>query len=467
MFDLNFFKKYKNKIALINEKDELISYNDLFDLTKNLSEKTNSNSLNFLICDNNFESIIFYIALVSSKSPTLLIDEKTNYEHLKSLIKKYKPNKIFINKNIKSFKDYKEIFSFRNFLVYKRKIKLSLRINKQLLLLVPTSGSTGSAKYVRLSRENLIYNTKSIVKYLKLNKNDTCITTLPMNYVYGLSVINTHLYIGAKIILNRSSVIEKNFWDLIVRHKVTNFAGVPYTYEILNKINFYNKNLKYIKFITQAGGNLNDEVKKNIIEKFTTKSKKFYVMYGAAEATARMSYLPTLNLKNKIGSIGVPIPGGKFWLTNHKGERITKTNDSGELMYSGKNVALGYAKNFKDLSKGDENKGILKTGDIAFRDKDSFYYITGRKDRYVKIFGNRVNLAELEKNISKLGVVSICKFINGFIKIFIKSTKEEEILKANIKNLSNLHLSIFKIKLVNELPLNKNYKLSYNDKILK
>ena len=50
-----------------------------------------------------------------------------------------------------------------------------------------------------------------------------------MNYVYGLSVINTHLYIGAKIILNRSSVIEKNFWDLIVRHKVTNFAGVPYT----------------------------------------------------------------------------------------------------------------------------------------------------------------------------------------------------------------------------------------------
>ena len=112
--------------------------------------------------------------------------------------------------------------------MYKRKIKLSLRINKQLLLLVPTSGSTGSAKYVRLSRENLIYNTKSIVKYLKLNKNDTCITTLPMNYVYGLSVINTFIY-RAKIILNRSSVIEKNFWDLIVRHKVTNFAGFIHT----------------------------------------------------------------------------------------------------------------------------------------------------------------------------------------------------------------------------------------------
>ena len=99
------------------------------------------------------------------------------------------------------------------------------------------------------------------MKYLKLNKNDTCITTLPMNYVYGLSVINTHLYIGAKIILNRSSVIEKNFWDLIERHKVTNFAGVPYTYEILNKINFYSKNLKYIKFITQTGKS-SSEVKK-------------------------------------------------------------------------------------------------------------------------------------------------------------------------------------------------------------
>ena len=467
MFDLNIFKKNKNKIALVNEKEESISYNDLFDLTKNISEKTHPNSLNFLICGNNLESIVIYIALTSSNSPTLLIDEKTNYDHLKDLIKKYKPNKIFINKSIKSIKDYREIFNFKNFLVFERKIKINLKINKKLLLLVPTSGSTGSAKYVRLSKENLINNTKSIIKYLKLNKNDTCITTLPMNYVYGLSVLNTHLYIGAKIILNRSSVIEKNFWDLIIKHKVTNFAGVPYTYEILNKINFYNKNLKYIKFITQAGGTLNDEVKKNIIEKFISKSKKFYVMYGAAEATARMSYLPTQKLKNKIGSIGVPIPGGKFWLINHKGERLTKINDNGELMYSGKNVALGYAKNFKDLSKGDENKGILKTGDIAFRDKDNFYYITGRKDRYVKIFGNRVNLAELEKNISKLGVVSICKFINGFIKIFIKSAKEEEILKANIKNISNLHLSIFKIKLVNELPLNKNYKLSYNDEILK
>ena len=261
--------------------------------------------------------------------------------------------------------------------------------------------------------------------------------------------------------------MHQSFWDLIVRHKATNFAGVPYTYEILDKINFYNKNLKYIKFITQAGGNLNDEVKKNIIEKFTTKSKKFYIMYGAAEATARMSYLPIKYIKNKIGSIGVPIPGGKFWLTNRKGKKLTKINDSGELIYSGKNVALGYAKSFKDLSKGDENKGILKTGDIAFRDKDDFYFITVRKDRYVKIFGNRVNLTDLEKNISKLGVVSICKFKNGIIKIFIKSVNEEKILKANIKNLSNLHPSTFKIKLVNKLPLNKNYKLSYNDKTLK
>ena len=119
-------------------------------------------------------------------------------------------------------------------------------------------------------------------------------------------------------------------------------------------------------------------------------------MYGAAEATAEMSYLEWKDAEKKLGSIGKVIPGGKFYLLNSKGVKISKENQNGELIYEGNNVFMGYANNLKSLSFKDENKGKLKTGDIAYRDKQGFYYIVGRKNRYVKIYGIRVNLAELE-----------------------------------------------------------------------
>ena len=185
-------------------------------------------------------------------------------------------------------------------------------------------------------------------------------------------------------------------------------------------------------------------------------------MYGASEATARMSFLPPEFSKKKIGSIGIPIPGGKFWLEDNKKNIIKKNNQSGELVYSGKNVCLGYANSVSDLSKGDDNNGIFKTGDIAKRDKDNFYYIVGRKDRFVKIYGNRVNLAELENNILKFGIQSICKVNEeNKITIFIQENKEQKKLRESISNFTSLHPSIFTIKVMKKFPLNKNYKISY------
>ena len=189
-------------------------------------------------------------------------------------------------------------------------------------------------------------------------------------------------------------------------------------------------------------------------------------MYGAAEATARMSFLPPEFSSKKIGSIGVPIPGGKFWIEENNKKKIEKENEIGELYYSGKNVCLGYAENINDLSKGDENKGILKTGDIAKKDKDNFYYILGRNDRFVKIFGNRINLDELENSISKFGVQSLCKVNEeNRITIFVKQLKEVENIKKNIKNLTDLH-PVFNFKTLSEFPLNKNFKTAYNNESL-
>ena len=190
-------------------------------------------------------------------------------------------------------------------------------------------------------------------------------------------------------------------------------------------------------------------------------------MYGAAEATARMSYLPWEYASKKIGSIGLAIPGGKFRIKDKEKNNTLNDNETGELIFSGKNVCLGYANNIDDLSKGDENNGILNTGDIARKDEDNFYYIVGRKDRYVKIYGMRINLAELEYNISDLGIQSICKVNEeNKITIFIKKYADEKKLNDYLSKLTQLHPSVFSFKKLKSFPMNKNYKISYDNKNL-
>ena len=156
--------------------------------------------------------------------------------------------------------------------------------------------------------------------------------------------------------------------------------------------------------ITQAGGKLSQELTAEFTDICAQKGIKFYVMYGQTEATARMSYLPWEYARQKLGSMGIAIPGGQFWLEDENGNVIGDIDTMGELIYKGDNVTLGYAENYIDLSKGDENKGILRTGDLAKRDADGFYYITGRKKRFLKMFGKRVNLNEVEELI-KAGLV--------------------------------------------------------------
>ncbi|MAV05594.1 MAG: AMP-dependent synthetase [Candidatus Pelagibacter sp.] len=454
--------KFKSKNAIITETNEIIDYKTLIAFSDKISKKIKSRQLVFLICGNNVESIVGYVSFLKTNCVIALLDERQSFNHLNMLINIYKPNSIFIKKNIIPSEEYELILSFKNFNLLQRKNILKFNLNDRLSLLVSTSGSTGSSKQVRISHENIKENTKSIVKYLNISEKDTCITTLPMSYVYGLSLINTHIYSGGTLVLNDRSVIEKKFWISLQKNKVSNFAGVPYIYQMLDKINFYKNDLKHIKYLTQAGGKLDTKLNKKILANFCNKKKDFYVMYGATEATARMSFLPPKFSNKKIGSIGIPIPGGEFWIENEKKKIIKKNNRSGELVYSGKNVCLGYANSLDDLSKGDDNDGIFKTGDIALRDKDNFYYIVGRKDRFVKIYGNRVNLAELESNILKFGIQSICKVNQeNKITIFIRETKEEKKVKESISNFTSLHPSVFIIKVMKKFPLNKNYKISY------
>ncbi len=455
-------KKFNNKKALILESGQIITYNQLVKETCLLSRKLSGDKkkLVFLLGENNFETIVGYLAFIKKGFSIAILDSKINDFFLKNLIKLYKPSFIFCSKK-KNLEKFKKIINFKSFALNQNFNQKEYKINKDLMLLMSTSGTTGSPKFVRQSYLNVTFNTRSIVKYLKINNKDITITSLPFSYVYGLSIINSHLYSGSTIVLTNKSIIEKEFWELIKKFKVNNFSGVPYSYSIIEKIGI--KDLpNSFKYTTQAGGKMNHELINKIINIYTKKKIKFIQMYGSAEATSRMSYLSWRHSKKKIGSIGKPIPGGKFTLRDIRGKIIKRNFTKGELVYQGKNVCLGYANNVNDLSLPDINKEILYTGDIAYRDKEGFYFIIGRKNRYAKIFGIRVNLAELETLFLKKGIDVVLKEgKENKIEVYNNNMGKIKKIIKNIGKLTRINVNVFQTKkfLKKHLTMNFKYKV--------
>lgn len=271
-----------------------------------------------------------------------------------------------------------------------------------LALMLSTSGTTGSAKLVRLSSQNLHTNAVAILEYLRITQADRAITTLPLHYSYGLSVLNSHLAAGASIVVGDWALTSPDFVEVMKKYAVTNLAGVPYSYELLEKSPFTTAHFPMLRYCTQAGG----KMPVTVIEKWDAWARArgiaFFVMYGQTEATARMSYMPPAQLARHAGSIGNAIPGGAFHLIDDDGRVIEAADTVGELVYRGPNVMLGYAETITDLAlPGGSDE--LRTGDLAMRDAEGYYTITGRRKRISKVFGLRLSLDEIEAQLLAMG----------------------------------------------------------------
>lgn len=277
-------------------------------------------------------------------------------------------------------------------------------LHPDLALLLSTSGSTGSPKLVRLSHTNLIANATAIADYLGIRDSDRAATTLPMSYCYGLSVVHSHLLAGATLILTDLSVADGAFWDLFRRHAGTTFAGVPYTFELLERVGFPDLDLPHLRYVTQAGGRMPPERVREFAALAQRRDWQLFVMYGATEATARMAYLPPDLVHTRPTAIGRPIPGGTFSI-----EPVDDWPDdgTGELVYRGANVMMGYARSPADLALG-PTLTELRTGDIARRSSDGLYEVIGRRSRFVKMFGLRLDLHHLESSLRSDGFHALC-----------------------------------------------------------
>jgi acyl-CoA synthetase (AMP-forming)/AMP-acid ligase II len=320
------------------------------------------------------------------------------------------------------------------------------RVHPDLALLLPTSGSTGDPKLVRLSRAAVLANAKQIADTLAIDGNDVAITTLPLFYSYGLSVLHSHLVRGATVVLERTGIMQREFWCAAAEHRVTSMAFVPSQYEMLRRLRFDPAKYPALRTLTQAGGRLRTDRVTEFAGRMATVGGHLHVMYGQTEAGPRMATLPPERLADKPGSVGRALPGGRF------------TIEDDEVVYRGPNVMMGYAETAADLAKGDEQGGVLRTGDLGELDDEGFLFITGRLKRMAKVFGVRTNLDDVEKNFPVAAVAGDDRLI-----VFAADLTDEDAraLRTKIADWLGTHHTGVVVHRIEALPLLPNGKTDY------
>ncbi|MBP3805796.1 MAG: AMP-binding protein [Oribacterium sp.] len=462
MWNLN---QFKDNTALIDEYGRSVTYEKLDSEATALADTIGHRCLVFSLCRNEIGSVIGYTGFLNNGIVTCQLSSNMERGLLNNLLKTYYPEYIWTPQDMTDeFCGMKTIYRSFGYALLETGYEKEYPLYDELALLITTSGSTGSPKLVRQSYTNLLNNASSISEYLKLDSTERPITTLPMNYVYGLSIINSHFLVGATLLLTEKGLMQKEFWDFFKAAEATSFGGVPYTYEMLDKLRFYRMNLPSLRTMTQAGGKITPELHEKFAAYAAEHGKNFVVMYGAAEATSRMGYLPPEKAVEKKGSMGIPIPGGKFMLVDAEGTAITEPLTTGELVYEGKNVTLGYAECGDDLIKGDERNGRFETGDMAQFDADGYYYIVGRKKRFLKIYGNRVNLDEIDRLIKGEYEVEVASSgIDDHMYIFVTDAKYSDQIRSFVTEKTKLNPVAFKVIVIDEIPKNESGKTLYKE----
>ena len=456
---LDIDKKDAQSVAVIDDSKRVLTYGDISAFVQNFP--VNERSLAFLLSENTMGSVLGYCAMLSKGIVPLIVSNKTEESLLNNLLNLYRPQYIWVPEGRNDIYGNVLFKSYGYVLIETDDVSPSM--NKDLSLLLPTSGSTGSPKLVRHSYRNIEANAENVAHLFQIKKNDRAMAVLPMHYTMGLSVVTSHLYAGATVLLSEKSLLDKNFWDFLKEGKATSFTGVPYSYEILDKIRFYRMDLPDLEIITQGGGRLSDSLFEKLAKYAEDNGKLFIPTYGQTECTARMAYLPWPKSLEKTGSIGFAEPGGVLTIVDDSGNETYEGEAVGEMVYRGENVTMGYAECREDLMKGDENNGVMFTGDIAKRDKDGCYYIIGRKKRFLKIYGLRIGLDEVERMVKdNFGVDCLCYGDDTSLIVKVTDGKLSEAISSLIEQKTHIYHNNIKVEIVDSLNRNEVGKVILN-----
>ncbi|WP_104992099.1 AMP-binding protein [Deinococcus sp. NW-56] len=446
--------------ALMLPGSATITHAELSERTRALAsglKLSRGKGLLFLFARNTVSSILAYLAAIEAGHAIALLDDGLKTEFAAHLVDHYQPDLIYLEGSA----DWLSGYSLTEDGFWKAEAGVADELHPDLLLLLTTSGSTGSPKFVRLSRENVVSNARAISESLRLTRDERAVTTLPFHYSYGLSVLNSHLISGASVVVTEASVMEQAFWDILKSERVTSIAGVPYTYQMLDRLGFANAELPDLRNLTQAGGKLSEPLTRKFMDLAGEKRLNFFVMYGQTEASPRISCVPPERLAEKFGSAGMALPGGELLIETAQG-CTTAPEVTGEIVYRGPNVMMGYAESRTDLALGDVQGEELYTGDLGYLDTEGFLFITGRSKRIAKVFGVRLNLDEVEALFRNLGTVAVLGAADK-LHVFHESTDDALLVSTRKQVALDLKIPVQTIvlKSVGQLPTMSSGKIDY------
>jgi acyl-CoA synthetase (AMP-forming)/AMP-acid ligase II len=406
-------------------------------------------------------SVLRYLGAFEAGRPVALIDPALDADVLAGLVTRFRPAAVLNAADGAPPAEYAERDGD-----WVREDPNGVTPHPDLAVLLPTSGSTGNPKLVRLSRHAVLANADAIAEVLGIFSAEVAPTSLPLHYSYGLSVLNSHLIRGATVVIEPSGVLGRGFWDAVTEHKVTSLAGVPYHYEMLRRLKFDPAKYPSLRTLTQAGGKLRDDLVVEFNDRIRGAGGQMFVMYGQTEAAPRMATVPADRLAGKIGSAGKVLPGGALTVRRDDGSETVHPKITGEVLYRGPNVMMGYAENEAELANGDDVGGTLATGDLGYLDEDGFLFITGRLKRIGKVFGNRVNLDDLEHAVrsASVGIDVVAAVAAGDKVVLFAEGVGKDTCKEAARALSDrlhLHTSGFDVRSLDTVPLLASGKIDY------
>lgn len=450
-----------NQLAVVDDSSHTATYGELCRFTEKIRKLDLKRGIVFVLCENSLGALAGFIAFETVKIVPLLLSAAIEKNLLHNLQILYIPRYYWVPATLAKKPEGKVIFSEYGYELIETDNEI-YPLNDKLSLLMTTSGSTGSPKVVRYKYGNLEANAKNVAKAFGWTNQERCIADLPIQYTMGLNVINSHLIVGATVLLIKSNLMSMDFWNFIKEQKGTNFTGVPYSYEIMMKLRFMRMDLPNLCTLAEGGGKLTDDLFMKLAEYAKEKGKRFCPTFGTTETSARMAFCPPEMAAEKIGSIGKAIPKGELFLRADDGKEISKAEAQGELGYRGPNVTMGYGICKEDLMKDDEWNGEYLTGDIARRDEDGFYYIVGRKKRFLKLFSLRVSLDQCER-ILKTDYEGEFACVGTDKKMIIYTTNKDAVSNVPklLSNKLNMSIMAFEARYIEEMPKNDSGKIKY------
>ena len=452
-----------SSVAAIDDAGGQLTYGDIVSLRGELSAVLPERELVFCLCENRVGALAGFLALYDCKDVCLLLSAKIDKGLLDTLYETYQPSYFWMPEAKVSDTAYQVVYKYKGYALCKTGNQAP-KIHPDLSMLMTTSGTTGSPKLVRHKYGNIESNAKNVAKVFGWTEEEKGIIDLPMQYTMGLNVINSHLYAGATVLLIEANLMSPKYWSFVKEQKGSNFTGVPFSYEILNRLRFWKMDLPHLTTMAEGGGKLSDTLFQNFAENATEKGKRFFATFGTTETSARLAYLPPKDATTHIGSIGHSIPEGKLWLTDENGQEITEADVEGELRYEGPNVTMGYGTCIEDLTKGDEFCGVYETGDLAKKDQDGCFYIVGRKKRFLKLLGLRVSLDQSEKIITEhFGIECACTGDDNQMRVFITQEDKVEEVKNLIAEKTGLMTRFFAVTAIERIPRFESGKINYRE----